>query len=155
MQVRAPFITFLLLLLAIAIPAGWLARRRRKPSGRFVDRLDIDDVGFSYTAIETYPEGARWKDVHRVLFYHGEPDFPDPLAGMAPIAEWIFVSFPEYRSAHVPHSPRHTARLADACAKHLPGFDLATLRDASRLEREGHWLLWESTRTSASSDPVP
>ncbi len=121
----------------------WLDRRRNPVRTRWVDRLEIDDAGFAYTDMEPYSEGARWAEVGRVLFYYGEPDFPDPLAGMAPIAEWQFVSLPDHRSAHVPHSNRHTPRLAAACEKHLPGFDAATLRDVSRLEREGHWLLWD------------
>jgi hypothetical protein len=121
----------------------WLDRRRGNTRARWVDRLDIDDTGFKYTAFEPHSEGARWSDVHRVLFYHGEPDFPDPLAGMAAVAEWHFVYLPDYRSAHVPHSARDTPRLAAACAKQLPGFDVALLREVSTLEREGHWLLWE------------
>jgi len=140
-------VVFVLLSAAFAWIA-WRNRHRRKDHSRWVDRLDIDDTGFTYTAFEPYPEGARWTDVHRVLFYHGEPDFPDPHAGMAPVAEWHFVYLPDYRSAHVPHSTRDTPRLAAACEKHLPGFDAALLRRVSTLEEEGHWLLWDRTEAA-------
>jgi hypothetical protein len=136
--------------LSVVSVVTWLERRRATTSTRWVDRLDIDDAGFKYTASEPYPEGARWSDVHRVLFYHGEPDFPDPLVGMAPVAEWHFVYLPDYRFAYVPHSTRHTTRLSAACEQHLPGFDSALLRDVSRLERKGLWLLWERTETAGS-----
>ena len=46
-----------------------------------------------------------------------------------------------------------TPRLASACEKHLPGFDSATLRDVSRLSREGHWLLWDRSQSSLSDSP--
>jgi hypothetical protein len=80
--------------------------------------------------------------VERVLFYCGEPDFPDPMAGLAPIAEWRFVCLPDHRSVHVPLAAENTTRLADWCAKQLPGFAVATLEEALTLSREGHWLLW-------------
>jgi hypothetical protein len=150
MNLGAAFVALLVAAAVFALFTLW-DRWRATARPRYVDRLDIDDAGFKYTAIEPYFEGARWADVQRVLFYYGEPDFPDPLAGMAPIAEWQFVYLPDHQSADVqsavvPHSDRDTPRLASACEKHLRGFDTATLRDVSGFAREGHWLLWERRR---------
>ena len=152
MNLAAALVALLVAAAVIVLFVLW-DRWRNKRRPRYVDRLEIDDVGFKYTAIGPSSEGARWADVQRVLFYHGEPDFPDPLVGMASIAEWQFIYLPDSRSAVVPHSDRDTPRLASACEKHLPGFDSATLRDVARLAREGHWLLWDRSRSSMSDSP--
>ncbi len=145
MNFAAALVALLVAAAVLSLSVLW-DRWRSKGRPRYVNRLDIDDAGFKYTEFEPYSEGARWADVQRVHFYYGEPDFPDPLAGMAPIAEWQFIYQPDHRSAVVPHSDRDMPRLASACEKHLPGFDTATLRDVSGLAREGRWLLWERSQ---------
>ena len=130
------------------------AGRWEIPDTAHADLVPIPEIIMLYGARSTWRVGLvrlsrsrEWAKVDSAFryglsdFYHGEPDFPDPLVGMAPIAEWQFIYLPDYRSAVVPHSDRDTSRLASACETHLPGFDTATLRDVSGLAREGHWLL--------------
>jgi hypothetical protein len=116
---------------------------------KWVNRLEIDERGVVYTGFEHKPARIAWSDVTRVTFYRGDPDYPDPWAGMAPDIEWRF-----YRGAlsflSVPHLADHSERLHAWCERHLAGFDAHAAQEALTSSADGEWVLWRRPPTGTS-----
>src|SRR5690349_11216568 len=75
---------FVLLSLLVVAWDRWQDRGRL----RWVNRLDIDESGVAYADFATREQRIAWCDVSRVVFYYGEPVYPDPMVGMAPVRYW-------------------------------------------------------------------
>lgn len=109
-----------------------------------VDRLEIDESGIVYAYFNTDEErSVGWSEVSKVVFYHGEPDFPDPMVGMAPVKYWELTVQGIERSLEVPDSGKNSQRLVTWCARKLTGFDRSTAEEAVNSSLEGRWILWE------------
>jgi hypothetical protein len=110
---------------------------------RFVDRLDIDESGIAYAYFNTDESRIAWCEVSKVVFYHGEPDYPDPMVGMMPVQYWEFILEGTARSLHVPALGKHDQRLASWCARKLAGFDRSVAEEVLKSSQENRWVLWE------------
>jgi hypothetical protein len=130
---------FLLLSLLVVAWSRWQDRGQL----RWVDRLDIDESGVAYADFDTHEKRIAWCEVSKVVFYHGEPDYPDPQVGMAPVRYWELTYEGTVRSLDVPDLGNHSQRLASWCSRKLAGFDRSVAEEVLKSPLENRWVLWE------------
>ena len=129
----------------------------RKVAGRkhlaFVDELKMDNHLLRYTEYRGRTESIGWNDIRKVEYYYGEPDFPDPLVGMAPVPEWRVYGERSFISLR----DSHNARLIKHFTKRLPGFRTHIARRVISNRELGTWILWDqdSERPNSSLQPTP
>jgi len=132
-------LAFLLFSLLIVAWGRWQDRGQL----RWVDRLDIDESSVAYADFEIYEKRIAWGEVSKVVFYHGEPDYPDPQVGMAPVRYWKLTDEGTARSLEVPDFGDHSQRLASWCSRKLAGFDRSVAEEVLKSPLENRWVLWE------------
>lgn len=137
---------FLFGFIALALPIGVWSWWRDRGQPTWLYRLDIDEVGIKYALFHTGEKRIAWSDVSKVVYYHGEPDFPDPNVGMAPLRQWEFYS-DTGRSLDIEDVGDRGQRLARWCSKKLAGFDGPAADERLSSTLEGRWLLWERQKS--------
>jgi len=135
--------------------AVWDQRRAKGKEPAFVDELEVDENNLRYSAFAGRVEAITWSDVVRVEYYFGEPDFPDPLVGLAPSKEWRF--YGSSGTLSVPELRDHSERLTVWCVRKFPGFRDTLLEEAMSSKEPKTWLLWkrEGERPNRALQPTP
>src|SRR5262245_50135599 len=133
-------------LLAMAAVCVWVMRdRKSRPKHLFVNELAVDDAAVRYSEFSDRTVAMSWDEIDRVVYYFGPPDYPDPWAGSAPDREWQLYRSGPGGSLYIPDMREHSRRLAQWCARKLPGFRADLLDEARASREEKSWILWQRT----------